>query len=172
METYADLLRLCQLMHEKNEIQGRRHHARKRALRLQATMHVKTKRRTKKLGWADDIAKGEVHVPDGVSKRMLKMSHSDLHILWYEAHIADNQAKLDLRRFTKANRKEMHTILSRNKWFVDMDNTNGRYVNVVQEGERTSRFDAKYLVQGRDRIQHLAMQAHATMDLETALISA
>jgi hypothetical protein len=210
MEQYADLLRLCQLMHEKNEIQGRRHHARKRALRLKAAMTHKAH----KGKWQRDFNRLELTIThlekrtedwaksdlsnaiiqrqsmlsrkdgyySGSSKRMLAMSHSDLKIMWYEAHVADNQAKLDIARFTKANRIEMQAILKRNKWVVEMDNTNGHYVGVRTPGAWESPANTvvyhhgntlqhQHLVEGKTRIGELALQAHATQDLENALLA-
>jgi hypothetical protein len=146
MEHNNDLIRLCALMYKKNELQAMRHTARKREARFADHLYWKKRYIT--------------HDPDGpirASKKLMKKSISELKMLVREAHIANELAKLEIGKFTFANRKEMNAICRRNGWYVCTDGHSAYYNGVGYYNEDRSRFTR--IFSGRDQVASIgAMQ--------------
>jgi hypothetical protein len=104
-----------------------------------------------------------------VSGKNKRLSNSDLIILKREAHIANEMAKLNIAKFTKAHRKEMKDITVRNSWRIETDKYNGFYTG-VRKGlvdEPGSGYNDSFIVRSREQIAHNA----ATQALEDAMVA-
>lgn len=130
-----DLMRLCVLMYTKNELHAKRHSIRRLEAKYIAALRLK---RYKSL---PQTAKSELQIyyikslDRIVSKKLKRLSISELRILMREAHIANEVAKLDIAKFTQAHRKEMRDICKRNDWYTPVDSHSAHYDGLVQRAK-------------------------------------
>lgn len=220
-ELNDDLVRLCTLLHMKNELQSQRHTARKKEQRYQTALSSKrfSQERTKlervateennprllqlaKIekhaktlpGWVtfgcldiermkraaqDEMNRAKerlCHVPQfprlKLSKKLQKISNTELKMLQREQHIANETAKLNIAKFTKEFRKEIASIAKRNNWEVVTDNYNGFYTGIrrvlsKKEESLQSEYWSRFIIKDRDQLANIA----ASQFLETAMVA-
>lgn len=167
MEHSNDLVRLCALMHIKNELQTVRHTVRKQEARFQQALAWKR--------WRVEHRKKRVaanqHVPfvpepcdRYISKKLKRNSVWELRILFRTAHIANETAKLNISLFTHKHRKEMNAICKRNGWYLCTQSASATYVGIRKLNKETQRYE--WAIQGREQLGYIG----AVSILESAMV--
>src|ERR1035437_77238 len=143
-----DLTRLCVRMHTKNELQTLRCAA--RVIEAKYTRAIEYKQ-----GKRSDAY---------VSNKSKRLSISMLVILRREAHIANETCKLNIAKFTMANKKEMKQLRTRNSWKAIPFSSSSYYNRVWQINTLTKVYSC--IIQDRNEIAHRA----ASQILEDAMV--